>query len=165
MQQSYSNGHMPGSVTVAALRVKAIALFERTARFSAGTSHHACAPTHEFTSNRCTAPNKDDSHYSLEMSLSQFTTNLSNLSNQQYGLSYLISNADLVDMQTLIHAATIHLHRDALETQPQSYQKCVWAANAMTSLIRSLPDNDYDLLYPIIAVRLPASLWARGAEH
>ncbi|KAI0333191.1 hypothetical protein GY45DRAFT_1320144 [Cubamyces sp. BRFM 1775] len=140
MQQSFPNGHMSGSVTVAALRVKAIALFERTARFSA-------------------APSKDDSHYSLEMSLSQFTTNLSNLSNQQYGLSYLISNADLVDMQTLIHAATIHLHRDALETQPQSYQKCVWAANAMTSLIRSLPDNDYDLLYPIIA-----TCWRSAAE-
>ncbi|KAJ2985092.1 hypothetical protein NUW54_g10267 [Trametes sanguinea] len=62
-------------------------------------------------------------------------------------------------MQTLIHAASIHLHRDALETEPQSYQKCLWAANAMTSLIRSLQDNDYDLLCPIIA-----TCWRSAAE-
>lgn len=98
------------------------------------------------------------------MSLSQFLTNLSNLSNQQYSLSFLVTTADLVDMQTLIHAATIHLHRDALETQSQSYQKCVWAANAMTSMIRAMADNDYDLLCPIIAVRCFASVGARGLE-
>ncbi len=97
------------------------------------------------------------------MSLSQFLTNLSNLSNQQYSLSFLVTTADLVDMQTLIHAATLHLYRDSLEIQSQSYQKCAWAAGAMTSLIRSMADSDYDLLCPIIAVRCFAALvGARG---
>ena len=106
------------------------------------------------------APNKDDSHYSLELSLTQFSTNLNNLSAQQYSLPYVVSNADLVGMQTLIFAATIHLHRDALEIQPESYQKCFWAANAMTTLIRSLSENDYDLLCPIISVSvLTFSRW------
>ncbi|KAI0668420.1 hypothetical protein C8Q78DRAFT_258081 [Trametes maxima] len=133
--QPFPDGHLSGSASTAALRAKAIALYERTARFSA-------------------APNKDDSHYSLEMSLMQFLTNLGN---QQYGL--YIETFDLVDMQTVIHAATIHLHRDALETQPQSYQKCVLSANAMTSTIRSLADNEYDLLCPIIA-----ACWRSAAE-
>lgn len=97
------------------------------------------------------------------MSLSQFLTNLSNLSNQQYSLSFLVTTADLVDMQTLIHAATLHLYRDSLEIQSQSYQKCAWAAGAMTSLIRSMAESDYDLLCPIIAVRCFAALvGARG---
>ncbi|KAI0648376.1 hypothetical protein C8Q79DRAFT_999736 [Trametes meyenii] len=133
--QPFPGGHLSGSASTAALRVKAIALYERTARFSA-------------------APNKEDSHYSLEMSLMQFLTNLNS---QQYGL--YIEAFDLVDMQTVIHAATIHLHRDALETQPQSYQKCVLSANAMTSMIRSLADNEYDLLCPIIA-----ACWRSAAE-
>ncbi|KAL1947251.1 hypothetical protein VTO73DRAFT_14212 [Trametes versicolor] len=133
-------GHLSGSASTAALRVKAIALFERTARFSS-------------------TPTKDDNHYSLEMSLSQFLTNLSNLSNQQYSLSFLVTTADLVDMQTLIHAATLHLYRDSLEIQSQSYQKCAWAAGAMTSLIRSMAESDYDLLCPIIA-----TCWRSAAE-
>ncbi|KAI0831646.1 hypothetical protein BC628DRAFT_1311331 [Trametes gibbosa] len=137
---AFPGSHLSGSATTSALRAKAIALFERTARFSA-------------------APTKDDNHYSLEMSLSQFLTNLSNLSNQQYSLAYLVSTADIVDMQTLIHAATIHLHRDALEMQSQSYQKCVWASNAMTSMIRSMADSDYDLLCPTIA-----TCWRSAAE-
>ncbi|KAI0355064.1 hypothetical protein OH77DRAFT_1403965 [Trametes cingulata] len=132
--------HVSGTTPIFALRVKAVALFERTARFSA-------------------TPTKDDSHYSLEMSLSQFLNDLSNLSSQQYGSRRIVTTADVVDMQTLIHAAMIHLHRDALEVQPQSYQKCVWAANAMASMIRSLGDNDYDLLCPIIA-----TCWRSAAE-
>ncbi|KAI8999105.1 hypothetical protein BD414DRAFT_476995 [Trametes punicea] len=140
MTRVIPDGHLSGSAPIVALRVKAIALFERTARFSA-------------------APTKDDSHYSLEMSLTQFSANLSNLSNQQFGLSYLISATDFVDMQTLIYAATIHLHRDALETESQSYQKCLWAASAITTLIRSITDSDYDLLCPIIATS-----WRAAAE-
>ncbi|KAI0628741.1 hypothetical protein C8Q77DRAFT_1238016 [Trametes polyzona] len=138
--QALPGGHLSGSSSTAALRVKAIALFERTARFSA-------------------APSKDDNQGSLEMSLTQFLTNLTNLGNQQYSLSYLISAADLVDMQTLVYAATIHLHRDALETHPQSYQKCAWAAGSMTSMIRTMADSDYDLLCPIIA-----TCWRSAAE-
>ncbi|KAI0781442.1 fungal-specific transcription factor domain-containing protein [Trametes elegans] len=138
--QAFPGAHLSGSASTATLRAKAIALFERTARFSA-------------------APTKEDSQYSLEMSLTQFLTNLSNLSNAQFGMSFLVDSADLVDMQTLIHGATIHLHRDTLETQPQSYQKCIWAANSMTSMIRSLADNDYDLLCPIIA-----TCWRSAAE-
>ncbi|RDX52836.1 hypothetical protein OH76DRAFT_129357 [Lentinus brumalis] len=135
-----AGAHLSGSSPLASLRVKAVALFERTARFSA-------------------SPNKDDSHYSLELSLTQFSTNLSNLSAQQYTLPYVVSNADLVGMQTLIFAATIHLHRDALELQPESYQKCFWAANAMTTLIRTLSEEDYDLLGPIIS-----TCWRAAAE-
>ncbi|KAH9857547.1 hypothetical protein C2E23DRAFT_719457 [Lenzites betulinus] len=137
---SIAGTHLSGSASTSALRAKAIALFERTARFSA-------------------APTKEDNQHSLEMSLSQFLTNLTNLSSQQYSLAYLVSTADLVDMQTLIHAATIHLHRDALEIESQSYQKCVWASNAMTSMIRTMADSDYDLLCPTIA-----TCWRSAAE-
>lgn len=52
----------------------------------------------------------------------------------------------------MMHAATIHLHRDFLEIIPASYQRCLVAANGMTSIIRELSDGDYDYLDPIISV-------------
>ena len=99
-----------------------------------------------------TAQAKEESQYSLEMSLLQFNSKLSNLSSQQYSVPYAVSAVDLAAMQMLIYAATIHLHRDALEVNQQSYQKCVWAANRITALIRQIAEGDYDMFCPIISV-------------
>ena len=97
------------------------------------------------------APAKDDSHYSLEMSVSQFSNNLSNVHAQHFSMPYM-TTPDYIMLQSDVYAATIHLHRDNLEIQAQSYQKCFYAANSMTALIRQLADNDYDSLCPIISV-------------
>ena len=87
------------------------------------------------------------------MSVTQYLSNLSNLHSQQFSMPFL-SGADYLSLQTAMYAATIHLHRDDLEVEPQSYQKCLWAANAMTALVRQLRDNEYDTLCPIISVSL-----------
>ena len=63
-----------------------------------------------------------------------------------------MSGVDYLSLQSAMYAATIHLHRDDLEVQPESYQKCLWAANSMTALVRQLRDNDYDSLCSIISV-------------
>lgn len=84
--------------------------------------------------------------------MSQFARNLSNLRSQQYSLPYIVSTSDLVVMQTLVYTGTIHLHRDTLDIQRQSYEKCALAANAVTTLIGQLSESDYDLICPIISV-------------
>lgn len=88
------------------------------------------------------------------MSVSQYLSNLSSLHHSQRFAMPFVSNADYLALQTAMYAATIHLHRDDLEVQPQSYQKCLWAANAMAALVRQLRDNEYDTLCPIISVSL-----------
>ncbi|PIL30675.1 transcription factor [Ganoderma sinense ZZ0214-1] len=137
--QAFPGAHLSGSSGQQALRVKAIALFERSARFSA-------------------SPAKDESRYSLEMSVSQYLSNLSSLHSQQFSVPF-VSNGDYLSLQTAMYAATIHLHREDLEVQPQSYQRCLWAANAMAALVRHLRDNDYDTLCPIIS-----TAWRSAAE-
>ncbi|KAI0737938.1 fungal-specific transcription factor domain-containing protein [Daedaleopsis nitida] len=136
---SLPDSHLSGSSTLTTLRVRAVELFERTARFSA-------------------SPARDDG-FSLEGPLTQFAKHLSNLRSQPYALPYAVPNADLVAMQTLIYAATIHLHRDALEIQRQSYEKCYLAANTITALLGQLADSDYDMLCPIIS-----ACWRAAAE-
>ncbi|KAI0806823.1 fungal-specific transcription factor domain-containing protein [Fomes fomentarius] len=136
--QPLPDSHLSGSSALAPLRVKAIELFERTARFSAS---------------------KDDGPLSLETSLSQFARNLSNLRDQQHSLPYIVSTSDLVVMQTLVYTGTIHLYRDTLDIQRQSYEKCTLAANAVTSLIGQLSESDYDLICPIIS-----ACWRATAE-
>ncbi|KAI0927943.1 hypothetical protein AcW2_004110 [Taiwanofungus camphoratus] len=115
------------------LRAKAVMLFERTSRFSASSSY-------------------DREHWSeqrsLEMSLAQLSANIPHINRPNH---FLLSDddIDLVGIHTLIYAATIHLNRDFIETQPSSYEKCLISANSVTALVRNLSDNDYDFLDPI----------------
>ena len=83
--------------------------------------------------------------------MSQYLSHLSSLRSQQFPVPF-VSDGDHLALQTAMYAATIHLHREDLEVHPQSYQRCLWAANAMTGLVRQLRDNDYDTLCPIISV-------------
>ena len=92
-------------------------------------------------------------HRSLDMSLSQFAANLPPFSSS--GLFHdqsAVSDVELASIHIMMHAATIHLHRDFLEIISASYQRCLAAANAMTSIIRELSDGDYDYLDPIVSV-------------
>ncbi|EJF62707.1 hypothetical protein DICSQDRAFT_135679 [Dichomitus squalens LYAD-421 SS1] len=139
LMQPFPATHLSGSSALQALRVKAIALYERTARYSA-------------------SPAKDDSHYSLEMSLSQFSSNLSSLHAQQFSMPYM-TTPDYVTLQSGVYASTIHLHRDDLEIQTQSYQKCCYAASSMIALLHQLAENDYDALSPMIS-----TCWRAAAE-
>lgn len=63
------------------------------------------------------------------------------------------NDVELVSIHTLMHVATIHLHRDLLMMYSASYQRCLTAANAVTSMIRELNDGDYSFLNPILSVR------------
>ncbi|KAL6308695.1 hypothetical protein BKA93DRAFT_725409 [Sparassis latifolia] len=121
----------PGWSTVT-LRAKAIMLFERTARLS---GRHT---------------DIDSSYYlSLEAAVAQFSMNLPSIgAEDQHGV-FMASNIELVNIHTLICAAMIQLNLASWETQPSSHDKCIIAANAITSIIRQLQGNDYDYLDPI----------------
>ncbi|OBZ75980.1 Nitrogen assimilation transcription factor nirA [Grifola frondosa] len=96
-----------GSTSTTTLRVKAIALFERTTRFSV-------------------APMQDEKywyeHRSLEMSLVQFSANLPSLGGG-FQSPFTTTDVDLVNVHTLMHAATIQLHRNLVKSQAQSFEK------------------------------------------
>ena len=100
---------------------------------------------------------KEDCRHALENSWTQFAHQLANVRSQEYIMTHVIHGADMIGMQTAFYAATIHLYRDTLELQRQSYDKCLMAANAISTLITQLTDSDYDYMYPIISVRLLSS--------
>lgn len=107
---------------------------------------------------RCiTASVKSDSywveHRSLEMSLAQFSVNLpciGSINGAQVPLSG--TDVELVNVHTLIYAATIYLNRTLADVQPTSYEKCLIAASSITALIRQLGVQDYEFLDPISSV-------------
>ncbi|TCD63276.1 hypothetical protein EIP91_005766 [Steccherinum ochraceum] len=120
------------------LRAKAVALYEKTYRLTSSTS----------------ATKVDGywiEHRALEMSLSQFAANLPliGMASGQNPLS--LADIDLFVIHTMIHVSTLHLHRDLAKTQAVPYEKCWIAANAVTTLVRELSENDYNFLDPIIS--------------
>ena len=92
-------------------------------------------------------------HNALDMEISQFGAGLPPLASSVYQEQLCANDVELVSIHTLMHASTIHLHRDLLMMYPASYQRCLVAANAITSMIRELNDCDYSFLNPIISVR------------
>lgn len=93
-------------------------------------------------------------HRALEMSLSQFAVNLPPLVLNS-GIGILpVDELDLLTIHTLIHVSTIYLHRDLSDTTPTSYEKCIVAANAVTSYLRQVNETHYPYLDPISSVRL-----------
>lgn len=90
----------------------------------------------------------------LEMSLSQFALNLPPLV-LSAGINMVpLDELDLLTIHTLVHVSTIYLHRELSETTPTSYEKCVVAANTVTSYLRQLNETHYPYLDPISSVRL-----------
>ena len=64
----------------------------------------------------------------------------------------MVSDVELASIHIMMHATTIHLHRDFMDKLPASYTKCLVAANAMTSIIHDLGEPDYDYMDPIVSV-------------
>lgn len=89
------------------------------------------------------------------MEITQFGASLPPLASSVYQDHLSANDIELVSVHTLLHASTIHLHRDLIMMHPASYQRCLVAANAITSMIRELNDGDYSFLNPIISVRNP----------
>ncbi|THH31857.1 hypothetical protein EUX98_g2331 [Antrodiella citrinella] len=118
------------------LRAKAVALFEKT---------------HRLTSSTTSTKNETYwvEHRALEMSLSQFASNLPGLGMSAGQGPFSLNEIDLFVIHTLIHVSTLHLHRDLAKTQAVAYEKCWIAANKVISLVRELNDGDYDYLDPI----------------
>ncbi|KAI0730124.1 hypothetical protein C8Q72DRAFT_824207 [Fomitopsis betulina] len=115
------------------LRAKAVMLFERTARFASSSKGES-----DWAGRR-----------SLEMSLAQFSANLPGISQHTNQFSPTRSDVDVVTIHTLIYTATIHLHRDHIETQTPSFEKCLYAASSVAALVRELNEDDFAFLDPI----------------
>lgn len=98
------------------------------------------------------------------MSLAQFSANLPGISQHTNQFSPTRSDVDVVTIHTLIYTATIHLHRDHIETQTPSFEKCLYAASSVAALVRELNEDDFAFLDPINSVRIPCCastrLWA-----
>ena len=88
------------------------------------------------------------------MSIAQLLADVQALGSPQYGVPYLASNIDLAAMKTLAHAATISLHRDGLEHSRDAYNKCIFAANEIVGVVQALTDQDFELMYPNVSVRM-----------
>ena len=155
------------------LRAKAVALFERTFRMASGSSTKAnhglpflSMMAHDdppFSVSVKTNMYWAD-HRALQMSLSQFALNLPPLVlNAGVGMAPL-DELDLLTIHTLVHVSTIYLHRDLSDTTPTSYEKCVVAANTVTSYLRQLNENHYPYLDPISSVRLFSHLSPSGTD-
>ncbi len=86
------------------------------------------------------------------MSLQQFEANLPPVAAPLYYDHLEPSDADSMSIRIMMHTSTIHLHRDFLEVNTTSYERCFVAANSMTSITRELNDGDYDYLNPIVSV-------------
>ncbi|KIP10264.1 hypothetical protein PHLGIDRAFT_125626 [Phlebiopsis gigantea 11061_1 CR5-6] len=127
------------------LRAKVVTLFERSYRLASKTFDN------------------DDlfwsQHNALDIDISQFGAGLPPLASSVYQDQLCANDVELVSIHTLMHASTIHLHRDLLMMYPASYQRCLVAANAITSMIRELNDGDYSFLNPIIS-----SCWKCAAQ-
>lgn len=97
-------------------------------------------------------------HKSLDDSLSLFAANLPSFASPAlYQDRPAVSDVELASIHIMMHAATVHLHRDFMDMLPASYNKCIVAANAMTSIIRELGELDYDYLDPIVSVSASVS--------
>ena len=159
--QPFPDCHLSGSSDNAALRVRAIALYERTARFSScmspflplHTAHPRSKLTHTFAL-RARPASRDESRGAQEAAVAQGAAALGALGGPQYGVPFLVANVDRAALETFAHAATIHLCRDELELARDAYQRCVWAANRIVAIIHTVADADYELLYPMLAVSL-----------
>ncbi|EMD34354.1 hypothetical protein CERSUDRAFT_117232 [Gelatoporia subvermispora B] len=134
----------PSATSPVTLRAKAVVLYERTFRMSTMVSKGNV---------------RWDEFRSLELSIAQFTTNLPYVSRQSRQGSPSNNEVDFVNIYALIFASSIHLHRGLADSNPASYEKCLVAANSMTSSVRDLSDGDYDFLDPIIS-----NCWRTAAD-
>ena len=154
--QPFVGSHLSGSDELAHLRVKAIALFERTARFSACMLPLYLPPL-PILSDILIPPSlptatKDDPvppnpPPELERALAQFAGEIAALG--RGGPPY---RADRAALETLAHAAALQVHRAA--TAPDAYGRCVWAANAVVAVVRGVSDAEVGILWPVVAVSL-----------
>ncbi|TFY60244.1 hypothetical protein EVJ58_g5273 [Rhodofomes roseus] len=144
---SSMSGGSSGASSNVTLRAKAVMLFERTARFASSSRSES-----DWAGQR-----------SLEMSLAQFSANLPGISRHTNQFAPTRADVDLVTIHTLIYTATIHLHRDHIEAQTQSFEKCLYAASSVAALVRELNEDDYAFLDPINSTcwRSVADVYAR----
>ncbi|KAI0081436.1 hypothetical protein K474DRAFT_1682025 [Panus rudis PR-1116 ss-1] len=120
--------------TYPTLRAKAVTIFEGSFRLASasakGTSHWL-------------------EHRAMEMSLSQLSANLPPVRVDSESNSIPLIDIDLLTIHTLVQVSIIHLHRELADTNQESYQKCIVAANTVTAYLRQLSDNEFVYLDPI----------------
>ena len=61
---------------------------------------------------------------------------------------------ELVLVHTLAHVSIIQLHHSFAQKDPASHAKCYRAAETVVEIIRRTPDHEFQLLDPIIGVRI-----------
>ncbi|KAH9918366.1 fungal-specific transcription factor domain-containing protein [Epithele typhae] len=140
----FPGSHLSGSDSTSGLRVKAIALFERTARASSSAS-------------------KDENMATLELRIQHLSAQIASLSSASArfgaGAGGASGPTTMASMKSLVHASAIHLYRDGLERSGDAYQKCVWAANSIVNIIQTLREGEYEHACPGLS-----TCWRTAAE-
>ncbi|KAJ6620347.1 hypothetical protein B0H10DRAFT_2022442 [Mycena sp. CBHHK59/15] len=124
-------GTDPHAMFMPAMRAKAAALYERTYRLAS-------------------ASKKNDAywgeHHGTQLALQRFAMTLpAFVGYEVWRTQTPLIDVDLFAIHTMVHVATLHLHKDALG------RESVHAGHSVLALIRQLNDGDYEFLDPILS--------------
>jgi len=123
----------PNGFSIAALRVKASALFAHADHLSAN----------------CTKPSRlSDEIQSLEHTITLFLSTLIPIA--QLDAVLPDEKHGLIVTYSLAHTAMIHLHRTFALNDAVSFEKCSQASRACISVVKHISDGDFAFLEPII---------------
>jgi hypothetical protein len=129
----------PAGFSIAALRVKASALFAHADHLSANC-------TQGFAS---TKPSRlSDEIQSLEHTITLFLSTLIPITQLDAVLPH--EKHGLIVTYSLAHTAMIHLHRGFALGDAVSFEKCSQASRACISVVKHISDGDFAFLEPII---------------
>ncbi|KAJ7221622.1 hypothetical protein GGX14DRAFT_670523 [Mycena pura] len=114
-----------------ALRVKAAALYERSYRLASATKRNDAYWA---------------DHHATDLALQRFALHLpAFVGYEAWRTLAPLIDVDLFAVHTMMHVATLHLHKDALG------RATFHAGNAILALIRQLNEGDYEYLDPILS--------------
>jgi hypothetical protein len=147
----------PNGFSIAALRVKASALFAHADHLSANCKYHlrSCdLDTQGFAGTKTSR--LSDEIQSLEHTITLFLSTLIPIA--QLDAVLPDEKHGLIVTYSLAHAAMIHLHRAFALSDAVSFDKCSQASRACISVVKHISDGDFAFLEPIIGVRTLCSI-------
>ena len=142
----------PAGFSIAALRVKASALFAHADHLSANCKYSLLScdlNTQGFAGTK--ASRLSDEIQSLEHSITLFLSTLIPIT--QLDAVLPDEKHGLIVTYSLAQTAMIHLHRTFALSDAVSFEKCSQASRACISVVKQISDGDFAFLEPIIGVR------------
>jgi hypothetical protein len=141
----------PAGFSIAALRVKASALFAHADHLSANCKYplsSSVPDTQGFSGTKTSRLN--DEIQSFEHTITLFLSTLIPIT--QLDAVLPDEKLGLIATYSLVHTAMIHLHRVFALSDAVSYEKCSQASRACISVVKHISDREFAFLEPIIAV-------------